>query len=50
MSTNTDKPRVSAPTQRRAVLKGLLMGGAASMLAPRLTVAASSTGKVNLAC
>ena len=35
---------------RRAVLKGILMGGAAAAVAPPFTFAASSTGKVNLAC
>jgi predicted dehydrogenase len=50
MGTNSYKPRVSTPMHRRTVLKGVLMGGAASILAPRFTLAASSTGKVNLAC
>src|SRR5665213_2278238 len=35
---------------RRSFLKGVLATGAASVFAPRLLLAANSTGKVNVAC
>ena len=36
--------------RRRSFLKGVLATGAASVMAPRLLLAAGSTGKVNVAC
>ncbi len=43
-------PKLAAPWRRRSFLKGVLTAGAASAFAPRLLLAAGSTGKVNLAC
>src|ERR1022692_3739298 len=39
----------SLQMRRRSFLKGVLTAGAASVFAPRLLLAAGSTGKVNLA-
>jgi hypothetical protein len=48
---NTNQTNNSGlPMRRRTFLKGAMMAGAATALAPRLVFGASSTGKVNLAC
>jgi predicted dehydrogenase len=50
MKSNHLQNRVAARMRRRSFLKGVLATGAASVMAPRLLLAAGTTGKVNVAC
>ncbi len=50
MKTNLPKKSIGAQMRRRSFLKGVLAAGAGAAFAPRLLMAASSAGKVNLAC
>jgi len=50
MKSNKLNQATLAQMRRRAFLKGVLATGAASFFAPRLLLAANSTGKVNVAC
>ncbi|HTL71794.1 MAG TPA: Gfo/Idh/MocA family oxidoreductase, partial [bacterium] len=47
---NHPKKSIGAQMHRRSFLKGVLAAGAGAAFAPRLLMAASSAGKVNLAC
>jgi predicted dehydrogenase len=50
MKSNPLQNRTAARMRRRSFLKGVLATGAASVMAPRLLLAAGATGKVNVAC
>ena len=50
MKHHSSQKNVFSDLRRRTFLKGMLMAGAASMVAPRLLFGASTTNKVNLAC
>ncbi len=50
MKSSYRKNQPASQMHRRSFLKGLLAAGTASVFAPRLLMAAGSTGKVNLAC
>jgi predicted dehydrogenase len=50
MNPNQFPSRAAAQMRRRSFLKGVLTAGAASAFTPRWLLAASSSGKVNLAC
>jgi predicted dehydrogenase len=50
MKSNSIQKLAVAPMRRRSFLKGVLTAGAASVFAPRLLLAGSTAGKVNLAC
>ena len=50
MKSNQVQNLTVAQMRRRSFLKGVLTAGAATVFAPRLLLAGSTTGKVNLAC
>jgi len=50
MKSNQIQKLAAAQLRRRSFLKSVLATGAASIFAPRLLLAGSTTGKVNLAC